>query len=496
MNVSQHRQRWRAEWRDDANKKQREPFATEREARMFVALAEANTPELARRFVRGQADASALIFPAVSHVAVGSAPSAATPAAVGTMPASSTPPGWPGAQVLFKPYARAHVAQKTGVTGRTEADELRMLENHVFPYWCADDLALTDFRQKEQAERPGARTGPDGQPLSISNWVKWLEKRKGFDNQGRPGGTLLSAKTIRNLHALLSEVLQSAVDGDDQLLGRNPCTTTKLPKVQRDEQVYLEQGQFRALLTAIDPYFRPLLVFLVMTGVRWGEAAGLLVKHVHLDPEQGQPYVEVLIAWRRLLGGGMHLGRVKSLCSQRLITLPPEVVTVLRPLLVGKGPDDPVFTMRGGGWLHHANFVNRFFAPAVVTANLPVQTRPHSLRHTHCAWLIAAKIPMLAISRRLGHSSEHFTSKRYGHLVAKLTTEVVDVLSAALGNVVSIETAPSAHRTAQDEDDVVPVLAGLGQSVTAEDKPALFSLDAHDAGLPETDIDDEDDVAA
>jgi len=59
---------------------------------------------------------------------------------------------------------------------------------------------------------------------------------------------VLSAKTIRNLHALLSEILQSAVDGHDQLLGRNPCAKTKLPKVQREEQVFLEQHQFRSPL--------------------------------------------------------------------------------------------------------------------------------------------------------------------------------------------------------------------------------------------------------
>jgi hypothetical protein len=177
-------------------------------------------------------------------------------------------------------------------------------------------------REGPDPSRPSHR--PDGQPLCISNWIKWLEKREGFDNQGRPSGTPLAVKTIRNLHALLSEILQSAVDGDDQLLGRNPCAKTKLAKVQREEQVYLEELQFRALLVAMDAYFRPLLVFLVMTGVRWGEAAGAAGQARPPRPRAGP-------ALRR----GAHRlapaarrrdapGRVKSLCSQRIITLPPE----------------------------------------------------------------------------------------------------------------------------------------------------------------------------
>ncbi|HVM13790.1 MAG TPA: hypothetical protein VM287_05615 [Egibacteraceae bacterium] len=178
MNVEKHRQRWRVVWRDAAKNKQREPFATEREALMFKALAEVNTPELARRFVRGQVDSSALIFPTTPQEVPKTA--AASPTSAAAAPAA-TAPVWLGSQVLFKPYARAHIAQKTGVTGRTEADELRMLENHIFPYWCADDLTLTDFRQSEKdRNRPGLRTGPDGQPLCISNWIKWLEKREGL----------------------------------------------------------------------------------------------------------------------------------------------------------------------------------------------------------------------------------------------------------------------------------------------------------------------------
>lgn len=487
MYVEQHRQKHRAVWKDADGRKQREPFETRRQAELFVLIAQLNTPELARRYVRGELDRNALIMPTAAN------PQGADTGALALPPATGS--ARPGDSVLFKSYARAHLDQKTGVSQRTVSDAVRLLENHLLPYWCADDLTLAQIRQTDRADRPGHRLGADGRPLSISNWILWLQQRSGRDNQGRETGKPLSPKTIHNTHALLSEILKAACDDDDRLLDRNPCAISTLPELQNEERIYLEQHQVRALHDAIDPFFRPLVLFLVLTGVRWGEAAGLMVKHVHLDPEQGQPYVDVVVAWRRLLGGVMQLGRVKSRSSQRSISLPPELVAVLRPLLLGRQPDAPVFTMRGNGRLHHANFVNRFFAPAVAATGLPERTRPHSLRHTHVAWLIAARVPMLAISRRLGHSSEQFTSKRYGHLLERVRTELVDALSLAAAGVVAIPVPRNESTTAPAPADVSP-LTGLESSLTADEEPARFVLDDSDAALPEVDIDEADDVAA
>jgi integrase len=41
----------------------------------------------------------------------------------------------------------------------------------------------------------------------------------------------------------------------------------------------------------------------------------------------------------------------------------------------------------------------------------------HSLRHTHASLLIAAKVDILTISRRLGHSKAAITLDVYGHLM-------------------------------------------------------------------------------
>jgi integrase len=63
---------------------------------------------------------------------------------------------------------------------------------------------------------------------------------------------------------------------------------------------------------------------------------------------------------------------------------------------------------------------------------LTKKPRPHDLRHTHVAWLIAANVPLPAIQARLGHESITTTVDRYGHLVQQLDDEVAAAVEAAM----------------------------------------------------------------
>jgi integrase len=66
--------------------------------------------------------------------------------------------------------------------------------------------------------------------------------------------------------------------------------------------------------------FQPLLDFLVGTGARHGEAAGLLNRHLHLDAPR--PFVEVRLVLN-CAGKKWRLGRPKTRSSLRRVTLSP-----------------------------------------------------------------------------------------------------------------------------------------------------------------------------
>lgn len=108
---------------------------------------------------------------------------------------------------------------------------------------------------------------------------------------------------------------------------------------------------------------------------------------------------------------------------------------MLRRRMAGKKPEDLIFeTPRGKSW-RHDNFWRRRWVPAVEAAiakGLTKRPRIHDLRHTHVAWLIAARIPLPAIQARLGHESITTTVDRYGHLVRELDGEIRAAVDAAM----------------------------------------------------------------
>lgn len=60
---------------------------------------------------------------------------------------------------------------------------------------------------------------------------------------------------------------------------------------------------------------------------------------------------------------------------------------------------------------------------AAVAAGVPI-IRIHDLRHSHASYLINNNVPILAISRRLGHASPAITLNVYSHLYERTETEV------------------------------------------------------------------------
>jgi len=97
----------------------------------------------------------------------------------------------------------------------------------------------------------------------ISGWIQHM-KRRG-----------LSAKTIKNVHGLLSAAMKTAV-----VLGyidSNPCRGVALPKstATDDEMRFLTHAEARLIPEEIPDQYRLLVRTLLATGMRWGEATAL-----------------------------------------------------------------------------------------------------------------------------------------------------------------------------------------------------------------------------
>jgi len=309
--------------------------------------------------------------------------------------------------------ARAHVARLTDVTDGTRHDYERII-----------DRALDG---QPIGELPVNLVGRE----AVVRWHSWLRADRG-----------LSSKTIRNHHALLSATFATAIA--DGHATTNPCRGVRVPQVERvSDKVFLSSGELAILTAAIPVRYQPLIITLAGTGLRWGEATALEVGDVDLDA--AVPLLRITKAWKRTGTQAAVLGPPKSRAGVRTVSLPPEVVEALAPLMDGRATSDLLFTAPGGGRLRHDHFFDRVWKPTLdklnsrqdehgnpITPALAKRPRLHDLRHGHASALIAAGINLLEVKDRLGHESIDTTVGTYGHLVPQAMARTAAAASAYL----------------------------------------------------------------
>lgn len=280
------------------------------------------------------------------------------------------------------------------VKATTAAGDAGMIRNHVLP--SLGDKPLRDIT-----------------PSVVRRWVVKIGK----------GG--LSPKSVRNCHGMLYVVMAQAVA--EGLIRKNPCEGTPLPEVARPELRILTPQEVERLIAATPEPYRPLVVLLAGTGMRWGEAVGLKVGRV--DVLGGTVSVVETLSE---VNGKLAYGTPKTKTSRRTITIARAAREALVPLVSGKSSGDPVFTTEEGALLRRNNFLRRVWRPAYEAAGITPAPRVHDLRHAHVSMLIASGIPLLAISRRLGHASISVTGDVYGHLLPEVDEHLLAAIDAAL----------------------------------------------------------------
>lgn len=297
---------------------------------------------------------------------------------------------WPSHQIKLKP---------TSV--KSEGARIR---NHILP-WLGE-YALADLN-----------------PMIIKSWVAQL---LAGDEEMERGP--LAPKTIRNVHGLLYAILQEAVL--QKLIKTNPCQRTGLPRVEHKEMRFLTEVEISRLIAAMPAHWRPMVILLVATGLRWAECAGLKVKHMDVLARtlRVEEALHELTAGQDLVTTGPKTER-----SRRSVTYPRDVAEVLVPLVVDRDREDYVFLGPYGGPVRYRKFW-RLYVRHAAKAGLD-GLRIHDLRHTHAAHLIAGGVPLTGVQRRLGHSSITVTSDLYGHLLPVVDENIIAAVEVSLSKI-------------------------------------------------------------
>ncbi len=311
-----------------------------------------------------------------------------------------------------------HIDLLTGVGPDTRSHYRGQLRTHIAPVLGPYPVAAITYRH-------------------IAGWVRAMSEKG------------LSPKTIANVHGLLSAAMATAVK-----LGyraENPCVGVELPKsvATHDEMTVLTRDEFVLLLDKVPAFYQPLVLTLVATGLRWGEATALTAGDVDLTARPAT--IRVTKAWKRDADRRWYVGPPKTKRARRTVSLPDDLVDVLLPLVAGKAPDALLFTNTVGSQLSSSRFWTTTWTPALDAACSPRQAdgkpdadaprltkrpRVHDLRHTHASWMIAAGTDLFVLQRRLGHESITTTTETYAHLLPDQQRAAADAAGRALGGLV------------------------------------------------------------
>jgi len=234
----------------------------------------------------------------------------------------------------------------------------------------------------------------------------------------------LSAKTIRNIHLVLTKALADAED--DGLVARNPAERAKPPRVRQtpeNEIVAWDAPELRTFLAQIiDDRWFPEIRLASMTGMRRAEVLGLRWEDVDLDAGH--------VVVRQTLVSSGYKTRFDSPKSHRprSVALDPETVRVLRQRKVAQVANrlasskwiesDLVFTSPTGLLVHPDSF-SQAFERLVLRSRLKRITL-HGLRHTHASLLLKSGVSVKVVSERLGHADPGFTLRQYAHVLGSM----------------------------------------------------------------------------
>jgi integrase len=247
----------------------------------------------------------------------------------------------------------------------------------------------------------------------------------------------LSDSTVRLIYTVCRAVLDIAVR--DGLVRRNVVAAVKRPTIKRNEARYLTPGEVGRLLeAATDDRLQPLIVLMLGSGLRRGEALALHWRDVDLTARH------VRVRWTLArVDRALVFDEPKTERSRRFVSLPlPVVETLVRHKAAlaaerlaavawtpWEGHDDLVFPTHIGTPTDPRNALRAFDSIAERAGLAGVHL--HTLRHSTASALIASGAHIRVVQELLGHSSYGITADIYSHVAVEQQREA----AARLGEV-------------------------------------------------------------
>lgn len=246
----------------------------------------------------------------------------------------------------------------------------------------------------------------------------------------------MSAKSVRNIHGILTKALSVAVNVG--YIRSNPADRVTLPKVEKKEIHPLTDEQVKDFLqAAAGDEYEIILKVILFTGLREAEATGLTWDCI--DFKTGTVKVCKQLQKRPLADGGFTFAPLKN-DKTRILKPAPTVMALLERR---KREQAAQRLQAGEAWQGWKDLKERETALVFTTAtgsNLSPQTvynhykklavqigapgsRVHDLRHTFAVLSLQNGDDVKTVQGNLGHATAAFTLDVYGHVSERMKDE-------------------------------------------------------------------------
>jgi integrase len=241
-------------------------------------------------------------------------------------------------------------------------------------------------------------------------------------------------RSVRTTHAVLHRALNYAKSIG--ALYQNPASSIKAPRYRAKEMMFFDQDQVKKFLSFAkenkDRYYA-LYKLAVTTGMRQGELLGL--KWIDFDEPRSTLLVNRQL--KRKKGAGFVFAPPKTKAGVRSIVLGDDSKNSLRSqkellyrdkLIAGSRwkENGLIFPSTIGTPTIPSKLIIRF-KQLIKDAGLPV-IRFHDLRHTAATLMLNNGVPIIVVSKRLGHSQPSITLDVYGHLITSMQNESAELM--------------------------------------------------------------------
>ena len=256
--------------------------------------------------------------------------------------------------------------------------------------------------------------------------------------------------TVLKIHNVIQSAFSHATK--TSLIPHNPASLTILPREPTYEMKILDESQVsKMLVTAFGHRLEALYNLAVTTGMRQSEILGL--KWTDLDWVNQTLKIERQLV--RPNGTQIQYAPPKTKFGKRTLSLGDQSIEVLRRHYdlqheerMAQGErwveHGLIFTTSIGTPIHARNLI-RYFKKILNEAGL-TEIRFHDLRHTAASIMLNHGIPVIVVSRRLGHARPSITLDVYGHLIPNMDEIAAQRIDELVIPIEIHQTAPDLHQ--------------------------------------------------